>query len=247
MFSVAALCKDTGRLPQALACIDDPIQVAQLVVESPSSRLRRLAAQRLEDPAQLRQLLKQVGSKDKNVYKILKQKCDALNAEHRKAAEIAGEVSALCASLERHSHRTYDTLYTAAFEQLNTRWRSLAAHADADIEQRGNQAIDRCREVIAAHLRQIAEEAAQKAAQQAAHDARKRERQAAQEAASAQADAEAHRRKEEAALREAEETARAAKRPAAWQHFRQIAAFVPAPKHAPHPPHNHHTAYCPPP
>src|SRR5258708_4344009 len=226
MFSVAALCKDTGRLPQALACIDDPIQVAQVVVESPSSRLRRLAAQRLEDPAQLRQLLKQVGSKDKNVYKILKQKCDALNAEHRKAAEIAGEVSALCASLERHSHRTYDTLYTAAFEQLNTRWRSLAAHADADIEQRGNQAIDRCREVIAAHLRQIAEEAAQKAAQQAAHDARKRERQAAQEAASAQADAEAHRRKEEAALREAEETARAAKRAAEEQVFREMGGLI---------------------
>src|ERR1019366_6540654 len=71
MFSVAALCKDTSRLPQALAAIDDPIQIAQLVVEGPSSRLRQLAAEVVEDPAQLRQLLKQVRGKDKNVYKIL--------------------------------------------------------------------------------------------------------------------------------------------------------------------------------
>src|SRR6266446_7838855 len=137
MFSVAALCKDNARLPQALASVDDPIQAAQLVVQSPSSRLRQLAAQRVEDPAQLRQLLKQVGSKDKNVYKILKQKCDALNAEHRRAAEFASEVDALCAALERHSRRTYDTLYTSAFEQLDRRWRSLGAQVDGNAEERG--------------------------------------------------------------------------------------------------------------
>jgi hypothetical protein len=226
MFSVAALCKDNARLPQALASMDDPIQAAQLVAESPSSRLRQLAAQRVEDPAQLRQLLKQVGSKDKNVYKILKQKCDALNAEHRKAAEFASEVDALCAALERHSRRTYDTLYTSAFEQLDRRWHSLGAQVDANTEERGNQAIDRCREVIAAHLRQVAEEAALQAAQQAARDARERARQAAQEAASAQADAEARLRQEAAAIREAAETALAEKRAAEEQVFRQIGGLI---------------------
>src|SRR5208282_3561389 len=149
--------KDTSRLTQALASIDDPMQVAQLVVESPSSRLRQLAAEVVEDHAQLRQLLKQVRSKDKSVYKILKRKCDALNAEDRKAAQIASEVSALCASLERHSHRIYDALYTSAFEQLNTRWRSLTTQPAANIEQRAKQAIDRCREVIGVHLRQVAQ------------------------------------------------------------------------------------------
>ena len=222
MFSVAALCKDTSRLPQALASIDDPTQVAQLVVESPSSRLRQLAAQAIEDPAQLRQLLKQVRSKDKNVYKILKQKCDALHAEDRKAAQTASEVSELCASLERHSHRIYDALYTPTFEQLNARWRSLSTQPDATIEQRGEQAIDACREVIAGHLRHVA----QQAAQQAAHDARERAHQAAQEAASAQADAEAQLRKEAGAVREAEETARAEKRAAEEQVFRQIFGLI---------------------
>src|ERR1700689_3582360 len=44
MFAVAALCKDAGRLPQALALIRDPEQLAQLVVDGPSSPLRQLAA-----------------------------------------------------------------------------------------------------------------------------------------------------------------------------------------------------------
>src|SRR6202040_4424103 len=108
MFSVAALCKDPGRLPQALASIQDTAQIAKLVVESPASRLRQLAAESIRDPVQLRQLLPQVRNKDKSVYKILKQKCDALNAEDRKAAKAAAEVTTLCVSLERHSHRVYD-------------------------------------------------------------------------------------------------------------------------------------------
>jgi Domain of Unknown Function (DUF349) len=231
MFSVAALCKDPGRLPEALASVDDPIQVAQLAMEGPSSRLRQLAAQAVEDPVQLRELLKQVRGKDKSVYKILKQKCDALNAEDRKVAQIASDVSALCASLERHSHRTYDALYTSAFEQLNSRWCALTAHAltthpDATIEQRGAQAIDRCREVIEGHQRHVAQQAALQAAQQAAQDARERAKQAADAAASAQAEAEAQLRNEAAAVREAEETARAEKRAAEEQIFRQIGGLI---------------------
>jgi hypothetical protein len=230
MLSVAALCKDPRCVSSALASIDDPMQVAQLVVDGPSSRLRQLAAAAVEDPAQLRQLLKQVRGKDKNVYKILKQKCDALNAEDQKAAEVANAVSALCASLERHSHRIYDALYTAAFEQLNTRWRSLATQPAANVEQRAKQAIDRCQEVIAAHLRQVArqaaEDSAQRAAQQAAHDTLERARQAAQEAASALTDAEVQLRQEAAAVRETEQRMLEEKRAAEEQAFRQIGGLI---------------------
>lgn len=229
-FAVAALCKDSRCLPQALASIGDPMHVAQLVLESPSSRLRQLAAQAIEDPAQLRGLLKQVRSKDKNVYKILKQKCDALNAEDRKAAQIAAEVGALCQSLERHSHRIYDALYPSVLEQLTGRWRSLGPRPDANTEQRGNQAIDRCREVIAEHQRLTAQQAAEQAAQQgeaqAAREARERLHQAALQTASAQAETESRLRQEAAAAREAEEAIRAQQWAAEEQVFRQIGGLI---------------------
>jgi len=226
LFSVAGLCKDTDRLSQALACIDDPKQIAQLAVDSPSSRLRQLAAEAVEDPAQLRELLKRVRSKDKGVYKILKQKCDALNAKDRKAAEIAGEISALCESLERHSHRVYDAVYPSTFEHLQTRWRSLTPAPAADMGQRAEQAIDRCREVIAAHLQAIAQQAAERAAQQAIAEANERTLHAAEEAASAQAAVEARSRQEAAAVREAEESARAQQRAVEEQAIRQIGGLI---------------------
>src|ERR1700690_260484 len=65
MLSVAALCQGAERLRQALASIQDPAQIARLVVDSPSSRLRQLAAESIRDPAQLRQLIPLGGNKDK--------------------------------------------------------------------------------------------------------------------------------------------------------------------------------------
>jgi hypothetical protein len=226
MLAVAAMCKDTARLPQALASIHDPTLVAQLAAESPSSRVRQLAAEAVEDPAQLKLLLKLIRNKDKNVYKIIKQKCDALTAEERKAAQIASDVESLCASLERHSHRAYDPLYTPAFEHLDARWRSLSPAPSAAIEQRADAAIGRCRDVIAEHGRQVAQQAARLAAEQAAREMHDRAQQAAQEAALAQAAADAQLRSEAASLREAEEAARAAKRAAEEQVIRQLAGLI---------------------
>ena len=230
LLAVAALCRDAGRLPQALASIEDPSRIARLAVESPSSRVRQLAAESIADPAQLRQLLKQVRGKDKNVYKIIKQKCDALNAEQRKSAQLQSDLSALCTSLERHSERPYDPQYPAAFEQLLGRWHALGGWPDVHLEQRGNQAIDRCRDVIAAQARLAAQQAEQQAvehaAQQAAREARERAQQAAHEATAAQADAQTRLREQEAAAREAEQAARAQLRAAEEQLHRQIGGLI---------------------
>jgi Domain of Unknown Function (DUF349) len=230
MFAVAVLCKDAGRVTQALASIRDPEQLAQLVVESPSSRLRQLAAERVHDPAQLRQLLQQVRNKDKSVYKILKQKCDALNAEDRKAQEIKNEIEALCASLERLSDRTHDSFYASSFEHLKTRWNSLTAQPAADVEQRARQAIESCQGIIEAHERQLERQAAEDAALKAARELREREQEAAQAAAeaaaAARAEAEARLREAAAVIREAEERQRAEKRAAQEQLFRQIGGLM---------------------
>jgi hypothetical protein len=230
MFAVAALCKDAGRLTQALALIRDPEQLAQLAVDGPSSRLRQLAAERIHDPQQLRQLLQQVRGKDKSVYKILKQKCDALNAESRKAQEIKNEIEMLCASLERLSGRTYDSFYTSAFEHLKTRWHSLSSQPAADVEQRAKQAIESCQEIIEARERQLKRQAAEEAALKAARELQEREQEAAtaaaEAAAAARAESEAKQREAAAVIREAEERERAEKRAAQEQLFRQIGGLM---------------------
>ncbi|MCJ7453492.1 MAG: DUF349 domain-containing protein, partial [Steroidobacteraceae bacterium] len=228
--AVAALCRDAARLDQMLACIDDPAVLAKLVMEGPSVRVRQSAAAAIVDPGQLHELLPRVRGKDKAVYKIIRQKCDALLAEQRKAEEAVRESAELCESLEQHAARPHGPLYATTLETLTTRWRALSAHPDGGVEQRGEQAIERCREVIAAHdrelARQAAENEAERVAQQEAREARERALEAKRRAAADQAEAEAHALAEAAAAREAEQHARSEQRAAEAQAHSEVASLI---------------------
>ncbi|HXA35743.1 MAG TPA: DUF349 domain-containing protein [Steroidobacteraceae bacterium] len=226
VLAVAGFCSNPDYLTRALASIDDPNRVATLVIEGSSSRLRQLAAQSIEDPAELARLLKQARGKDKNVYKIIKQKCDVLRAEEQRIAQIESDVAALCASLERHAQRVYDPLYPPSLGQFEARWRMLEEHAAPEVRERARHAIERCREVIAGHARLLAEQAEQSAQQAALRAARKE--------AVARAAEEAQRRHEEltfaaaeaAKVRQAEEKARDEKLAAEALALRQIAGLM---------------------
>jgi hypothetical protein len=228
--AVAAMCKDPDRVRQLLARIDDPAALARLAIDGPSSRVRQSAAAAIVDPAQLHELLPRVRGKDKSVYKLIKQKCDALNAEQRKAEAAAREVTDLCASLERHSTRAHDSLYATTLETLTARWRALPARPDAEIELRAEQAIERCREVITAHERDAAQLAARRAAEREAErearEAREREQEAQRLAAAEQAEARAQALAAVAAEREAEERARAEQRAAEAAALREIGSLI---------------------
>jgi hypothetical protein len=219
---------DAGAI--ALAELCGRADFPRLVLESASVRLRQLAAAAIDDPVQLRHLIKKVRNKDKAVYKILKHKIDAQNAADRESQRRQSEVSALCAALVRHSQRTYDTFYEATFIRLSAQWRDLAPRPDAATETEATAAIERCREIIAAQAREAAAKAADDAALLAQHEAdresRLRLQQAELEAAAAQAQAEEQLRREAAASREAEEKARAEERAAQERIVRQLAGLI---------------------
>jgi len=224
--TVAALCQDPDRLHQVLVRIDDPAVLARLAMEGASSRVRQSAAAAIVDPAQLHDLLPRVRGKDKTVYRLIKQKCDALIVDRRKAEESAREATALCASLEQHSARTHDPLYAATLEVLTARWRALPTHSDPQVEQRGEQGIERCRAVIAAHEQEVARQAAERAAERAAREARERAQQAEQRAAEEQAEADARTLAEAVVAREAEDRAQAEQRTAQAQAHSQIGGLI---------------------
>ena len=174
LLSIAGLCTNPARLAELLDGAD-PRRIAWLVTDGSSSRLRQLAAQCVTDPAELKHLLKQVRGKDKNVYKIIKQKCDEVRVEEQKSVQVESAAAAACASLERHSHRIHDAVYAATFDHFAARWRTLDEQAAPAIQERAQRALGRCREVIAEHTRHVAQlaerqtlEEAQRAAQAAA-------------------------------------------------------------------------------
>lgn len=211
--------QEEARLTAAIAAGDTPT-VAGLVIEGTSTKLRQRAAEAIDDPAQIRQLLRDArGGKDKSVYKILTRKRDALLAQEREVQQVHTEIAAVAAAIERHSHRPFDPLFTPTLEQLENRWKAVAAHAEPDVTRQTQEAIDRSREVIAQHLRQIAADAARElAAANAAALAQKQREQDEQAAAVAAA--------ERARVQEEERKARAEKHEAEAHALRQIGGLL---------------------
>ncbi len=198
----------------------DAATIARLVVAGTSTRIRQRAAQAVADPDVLRRLIRDVrGGNDKSVYKILTAKRDALLAEERKLEHLRAEVNAVFAALERHSQRSYDPLYGATLDQLESRWNAVARDASAEIAEQAQQAIDRAREVVAAHLRQIAAEASRElAAANAAAEAKRIRELAAKTAAAAAA--------EQARTAEAERRTQAEKQEAEQLTLRQLGGLI---------------------
>jgi hypothetical protein len=211
--------KDQEQLKAAIAARDLDA-IARLVREGATTGVRQQAAEAIDDPAQLRQLIKDVrGGNDKSVYRILTRKRDAQLARSRELEQLQAEITAAATALERHSHRPYDALFTPTLEQLQSRWNAVAPKADAATVEKTQLAIDRAREVIAQHLRQVAAEAARElaAANAAAEAQRQREM---QEKAAATAAA------EQARVLEEERKARAEKQEAQATALRQIGGLI---------------------
>ena len=205
---------------EAAIAAGDIATISRLVVQGSSTKVRQQAAQAVHDPDQLRQLIKEVrGGNDKSVYKILTGKRDVLQAQAREVEQLRAEISAAAAAIERHSHRPYDPVFTPTLEQLQLRWNTLAAQAEPELQQKAQQAVDRAREVIAQHLREIAVAASRElaAANAAAEAERVRD---LEQKANATAAA------ERAAVLEAERKARAEKQEAEAMALRQIGGLI---------------------
>ena len=184
---MAALCKDPDRLGQVLAGIDDPAALATLVTDGPSSRVRQSAAAAIDDPTQLHDLLPRVRGKDKAVYKLIKQKCDALTAERSARRKKPPRGRRTCANRSsgtaHETHRRRLRSDPAVIDGAVAR--AGRATRTPQVEQRGEQALERCREVIAAHEREVAAaglraSAPGKRPSSEAREAREREQQARQ-------------------------------------------------------------------
>jgi Domain of Unknown Function (DUF349) len=173
LLSVAGMCRNETVVAAALAGITDETQFGELALRGTGPILRRLAAEQVHSPALLARLLKDAQGKDKNVYRILKTKRDALNAAERAAAEALAALQTLCGTIERHGRQPYSDTYASTVQYLNSEWQAVAAGAPAELRAQAETALARCHEVVARHEQQLAEATARVAALAAAQDARR--------------------------------------------------------------------------
>src|SRR5690606_710624 len=187
----------------------EPAELMRLAVEGQTTRLRQAAASAIHDPALWQALLPRLRGRDKAAYKLVRQRLDALLAEQRNLAQARADAEALCAAIEKHAARPHDAHYASTLTRYTAQWQALPAPIYDAIRQRGQQAIDRSHEVIAAHEREVARVKAERDAEQEQARALEAERLVQQQAADEQAAIEASEQAAAAQAREAEEQAAA--------------------------------------
>jgi len=197
----ARLREEEASLSQALEA-GDLAAVGRWVLEGSSTRLRQQAARHIDDPDQLRELIRATRhGNDKTVHRILTDRRDSQLAEMRRLEQQQAEVDTAAAAIARHAALPCDETYEAALRGLEARWRGVAPHASADLQREVTQQLERAHELIAQHREATEAEAERRrAAARAAEEALRQAQLEAEAAAAAAA--------EQARLMEAERAAR---------------------------------------
>jgi hypothetical protein len=203
----AVLRAEEVSLAQAVAA-GDRAAIGRWVLEGRSTRVRQAAARAIEDPDQLAELIRAVRGHDKNVYKILTARRDAITAAERAARQREAEVAEIATAIARHVERPVDLGYAVTLERLASRWATAAPDAAPALRDEVEGHLASARAAIeaqrAAETERIERE---REAARAAEEARQRREQAARaaaEAAEARARAEETERQAEQAKRGAE-------------------------------------------
>ena len=160
-FSIVGFCQRPELLEQLLNVSADADFFYKIAIEGVSARLRELAADKINDLATLKKLLKDTKGKDKLVYNIAKEKCDVFRETEKQAAKTKVDIEALCERLEVHSKRPFDEQFTRKARRLIKQWQLLESQSAKATTARAQKAILDCQQSIEDDAQQCAARAAQ--------------------------------------------------------------------------------------
>ena len=166
--SIVGFCEKPDVLTQVLSTHTDEAFLYQIAIEGVPARLRELAAAKIEDANQLKQLLKDTRGKDKLVYKIVKDKCDQLRDQEKQAEQIQADIGDLCERLEAHSKRPFDKQFLGRATRMIAAWADLESASSEPLKSQSQLAIALCQQTIETHELEMATVAATKATNEAA-------------------------------------------------------------------------------
>ena len=166
--SIVGFCEKPDVLTQVLSTHTDEVFLYQIAIEGVPARLRELAAAKIEDANQLKQLLKDTRGKDKLVYKIVKDKCDQLRDQEKQAEQIQADIGDLCERLEAHSKRPFDKQFVGRATRMIAAWADLESASSEPLKNQSQLAIALCQQTIETHELELATVAATKATNEAA-------------------------------------------------------------------------------
>lgn len=148
---------------EALGQVEDHLVLAECALQDPVAAVRLLAVERLEDKTALEQVLRQIGKKDKGVYRLARQKLKDIADREEAPRRLRAEAEALCERLERLGRRAAWTQDQTLASHLEQQWAGLAS-PPADLAERFAAAQEA---FAAGHGAHLAEQRAREQATQA--------------------------------------------------------------------------------
>ncbi len=133
---------------QALELLNEESVLEGYALNLPLAQLRQAAAQKLQGEAVLDRVIKASKGKDKGVWRICKDKLNAIRSEQQQEAGIEQQIAELCQNIELLSRLPYDNLYAPKLEHLQKQWQRLQHHADNEAVQRFNRSFALCKTTV---------------------------------------------------------------------------------------------------
>lgn len=118
-----------GREPElrrsALEAVSDPRILAECAVHDSVASVRLAAAERLDEKAALERVSRQIGKKDKNVYRQVRRKLKEIAEREQAPARLRAEAEGVCERVEKLGRGNTWIQDKALWDHLEKRWAEL--------------------------------------------------------------------------------------------------------------------------
>lgn len=142
-----------GREPElrlaAIERLQSSAVLEEIAVHEAVPKLRQAAAQRLTEPAALERVLRQTRERDRKVARIVRDALERLQQEQAAAEKANAERRAVCEGLEQLADGGWHEGAAAERQRLENRWQAVTVPAPAELQQRYEAALARCRQLVA--------------------------------------------------------------------------------------------------
>jgi len=152
--SVLELCQQSQWLAQALEHSNDNDLLFTLATTAALTQVRQLAANKIDDAEQLKALHKHSKSKDKAVFKIVRDKLDQQRDQQQQQLAVQASIEQFIPRLESLSKKDFDKLYRATLAQLLEHWQGYADSASDEQRAQVVTLQGACDSVIIQHQQQ---------------------------------------------------------------------------------------------
>ena len=131
---------------QALQSTPTQEVAAVLASEGLTADIRRRAADQLQDAKLLQRVQKQVKSRDKGVYQIVRQKLQIIREDQARQEAVSGTIDTLISNARDQAKSNDTKLYGARLDKLLNQWAAVEPSATPDQLSEFLQSVHRCRE-----------------------------------------------------------------------------------------------------